>query len=204
MRGHTSHPTLPSCPQAVPRRPRRPPRLPRGTRLGPGKCWHRRSRSVWRRGGIGRHGCRRRRGGVGRHAIGRRQDDSYHQPERGPNHARCRAPPPDTRPPPPDLPPDVSNETYPCPTGTVRIHVRDFWSSAVTPTMNTMTAPPLSVLVIDPTGSWPSYGARQDTESCSWYSVCAPSTLTKFQIKPVGTDACGAHPTPQAPLTPQS
>jgi len=57
--------------------------------------------------------------------------------------------------------------------------------------MNTMTAPPLSVLVIDPTGSWPSYGARQDTASCSWYSVCAPSTLTKFQIKPVGTDACG-------------
>ena len=112
-------------------------------------------------------------------------------PSGGQNTPDAAAPPPDTRPPPPDLPPDVSSESYPCPTGTVRIHVRDVWSSAVTPTMNTMTAPPLSVLVIDPTGSWPSYGARQDTASCSWYSVCAPSTLTKFQIKPVGTDACG-------------
>ena len=100
-------------------------------------------------------------------------------------------PPPDARPPSPDLPPDVSVETYSCPPGTVRIHVRDIWSSTVNPTMNTMTAPPLSVLIIDPTGSWPEYGARQDTANCSWYSVCAPNTLTKFQIKPVGADACG-------------
>jgi hypothetical protein len=40
-------------------------------------------------------------------------------------------------------------------------------------------------------GSWPSYGARQDTANCFWYSVCAPNTLTTFQIKPVGADACG-------------
>ena len=92
----------------------------------------------------------------------------------------------------PDAPPPEPNETFSCPPGTVRIHVRDIWSNAVNPTMGTMTAPaPLSVLVIDPTGSWPSYGARQDTASCNWYSVCAPNTLTKFQIKPVGADACG-------------
>jgi hypothetical protein len=94
---------------------------------------------------------------------------------------------PDAGPP----PSDGSNETYSCPIGEVRMHVRDIWSSAVSPTMNTMSAPPLSVLVIDPTGSWPQYGARQDTANCSWYSVCAPNTLTKFQIKPVGADACG-------------
>jgi hypothetical protein len=57
--------------------------------------------------------------------------------------------------------------------------------------MKTMTTPPMSVLIIVPTGSWPSYGARQDTANCFWYSVCAPNTLTTFQIKPVGADACG-------------
>jgi hypothetical protein len=89
-------------------------------------------------------------------------------------------------------PPDAPlQETYSCPPGQVRIHVRDIWSSTTTPTMNTMTAAPLSVIVVDPTGSWPQYGARQDTANCAWYSVCAPNTLTKFQIRPVGADACG-------------
>ena len=64
---------------------------------------------------------------------------------------------------PPPVPDALIVEPYSCPPGTVRIHVRDIWSSAVTPTMNTMTTAPLSVLIINPTGSWPSYGARQDT-----------------------------------------
>jgi len=96
---------------------------------------------------------------------------------------------PDTRPPPPDLPPDVG-ETYSCPTGEVRMHVRDIWSSAVNPTMNTMSAPPLSVVVINPTGSYVQYGARQDSANCSWYSVCIPNTIATIQIKPVGPDGC--------------
>ena len=91
----------------------------------------------------------------------------------------------------PDAPPVDPNETFTCSPGTVRIHVRDIWSIAANPTMGTMTTAPLSVLVIYPTGSWPSYGARQDTANCSWYSVCAPNTLTRFEIKPVGADACG-------------
>ncbi|MGB8294655.1 MAG: glycosyl hydrolase family 8 [Polyangia bacterium] len=92
---------------------------------------------------------------------------------------------------PPPIPDAPIVETYSCPPGTVRIHVRDIWSTAANPTMGTMTTAPLSVLIINPTGSWPSYGARQDTGNCSWYSVCAPNTLTKFEIKPVGADACG-------------
>ena len=96
---------------------------------------------------------------------------------------------PDTRPPPPDLPPDVG-ETYSCPTGEVRMHVRDIWSSAVNPTMNTMSAPPLSVVVINPTGSYVQYGARQDSANCSWYSVCIPNTIATIQIKPIGPDGC--------------
>ena len=87
-------------------------------------------------------------------------------------------------------PPD---ETYPCPTSQLRLHVRDIWSSKVTPTMNSMTAPPLSVLVIDPVANWLQYGARQDTANCSWYSVCLPKTITKFQIKPIGADGCPAN-----------
>ncbi len=98
-------------------------------------------------------------------------------------------PPPDTRPPPPDLPADVS-ENYTCPTSDVRIHVRDIWSSTVNPTMNTMSAPPLGVIVIDPVANWLQYGARQDTANCSWYSVCVPKTITKFEIKPIGPDGC--------------
>jgi hypothetical protein len=58
------------------------------------------------------------------------------------------------------------------------------------PTMNTMTAPPLSVVVVNPTAGYVQYGARQDTASCSWYSVCVPKTITTFQIKPVGADGC--------------
>ncbi len=94
--------------------------------------------------------------------------------------------PPDT----PPLPADAWVETYTCPIGEVRIHIRDIWSSTTTPTMNTMTAPPLSVIVVDPTGSYVQYGARQETAKCLWYSVCIPNTITKFQIKPVGADAC--------------
>ena len=90
----------------------------------------------------------------------------------------------------PDSTPDTS-ENRSCPPGTVRIHVRDVWSNGANPSMKTMTTPPMSVLIIVPTGSWPSYGARQDTANCFWYSVCAPNTLTTFQIKPVGADACG-------------
>ena len=97
---------------------------------------------------------------------------------------------PDAAAPPPDLPPDVSNETFSCPVGEVRMHVRDIWSSKMNPTMNTMSAPPLSVIVINPTGNYVQYGARQDTANCSWYSVCIPKTIATIQIKPVGPDGC--------------
>ena len=94
----------------------------------------------------------------------------------------------------PDLPPP---ETLVCPAGYVRMHVRDLWSSGVTPTMNSMTAPPLGVVVIDPTGSYMSYGARIDGTTdingnppCTYYSVCIPNTVAAIQIKPIGFDAC--------------
>jgi hypothetical protein len=101
------------------------------------------------------------------------------------------APGPDLRPPP--------TETLVCPAGQVRVHVRDLWSSQVSPTMNTMSAPPLGVIVIDPTGSYQKYGARLDGATdidgnppCTYYSVCIPNTIAKIQIQPLGTDACPA------------
>ena len=97
----------------------------------------------------------------------------------------------------PDLPPP--QETLVCPNGQVRVHVRDLWSSGVSPTMNTMSSPPLGVIVIDPTGSYQQYGARLDGATdidgdppCTFYSVCIPNTVTKIQIQPIGADACPA------------
>jgi hypothetical protein len=97
----------------------------------------------------------------------------------------------------PDLGPDVNlTETLVCPTGQVRVHVRDLWSSTVTPTLNSMTAAPLSVVVID-TNGWLNYGARIDGRTdmdgnppCTYYSVCLPKTVTTIELKPVGADAC--------------
>src|ERR1019366_6892246 len=91
----------------------------------------------------------------------------------------------------PDVPPPPPpTETLVCPSGQVRVHVRDLWSSKVTPTMNTMTDPPIGVMVIDPTGSYQKYGARLDGKTdidgnppCTFYSVCIPNTVTKIQIQ---------------------
>jgi len=83
-----------------------------------------------------------------------------------------------------------AKETFACPPNTVRVHVRDVWSSSVSPTMSTLTAPPLSVEIIDPVDNYIDYGARQDSAACSWYSVCIPSTTETIQIKPLGADAC--------------
>ena len=142
--------------------------------------------------------CRRRAdGGMGGiEATGGGEPQAAPQPHRR-YHDDCHVefdrvavPFPTPAAPPPDLPPDVSNETFSCPVGEVRMHVRDIWSSKMNPTMNTMSAPPLSVIVINPTGSYVQYGARQDTANCSWYSVCIPNTITTIQIKPVGPDGC--------------
>jgi hypothetical protein len=89
----------------------------------------------------------------------------------------------DTRVPPP------TEETFACPSGTVRMHVRDVWSKSVDPTLGTSTKIQ-GVLIIDTSGGWMQYGARQETADCDWYSVCVPKTLTKFQIKSLGDDAC--------------
>jgi endo-1,4-beta-D-glucanase Y len=98
-----------------------------------------------------------------------------------------------TAPPPIDTPPPApppKEEDFACPSGQVRIHVRDIWSSLASPTLGTLTQRPLGVIVIDPVANYLQYGARQESAGCDWYSVCVPNTLTKLQIKPIGADAC--------------
>jgi hypothetical protein len=96
-----------------------------------------------------------------------------------------------------DLPPPV--ETLVCPSGQVRVHVRDLWSKGVTPTLGTLTDPPIGVIIIDPTGSYQKYGARLDGKTdidgnppCTFYSVCIPNSIASIQIQAIGADACPA------------
>jgi Glycosyl hydrolases family 8 len=103
-----------------------------------------------------------------------------------------------------DLPPPV--ETLVCPTGMVRVHVRDLWSSGVTPTLGTLSAPPIKVVVID-TNGYLKYGARLDGSTdingnppCTYYSVCLPTTTTNIEIQALGTDACPAG-NPSGPIS---
>lgn len=98
----------------------------------------------------------------------------------------------DTAPKPPDLPPDTPVETAPCPSGQVRVHIRDIWSNTVDPpSLKTMPKPPSAVQVIDPS-NWATYGARKDSgsASCTYYSVCLSTSITKIQIKAIGPDSC--------------
>jgi hypothetical protein len=90
----------------------------------------------------------------------------------------------------PDAPPPTEN--LKCPSGQVRVHVRDVWSTAVDPpSLKTLTAPPSGVQVIDPS-SWATYGARQDSANCTYYSVCLAATITKVMVKAIGADSCPA------------
>jgi hypothetical protein len=86
--------------------------------------------------------------------------------------------------------PEVQKEDPKCPSGTIRVHVRDIWSNTVDPpSMKSMATPPSGVLVID-SSSWATYGARQDAANCTYYSVCLATTITKILIKGIGADSC--------------
>jgi len=91
----------------------------------------------------------------------------------------------------PDVAPDLPTVENPkCPSGMVRVHVRDIWSNTIDPpSMKTMPNPPMEVQVIDPS-NWTTYGARQDAANCSYYSVCLATSITKILVKAVGADAC--------------
>jgi endo-1,4-beta-D-glucanase Y len=95
--------------------------------------------------------------------------------------------PPEVKPPPP------STETYSCPTGEVRIHIRDIWSNDADPTLGTLDNRPIAVSLVDINGQWVEYSARAESAGCDWYSTCiAPSVLSSFLLKVTGPDGCSA------------
>ncbi len=94
----------------------------------------------------------------------------------------------------PTTPTYPTEETYSCPSGTMRIHVREMWSSKVDPTLSALTDRPFAVEVLDIKNNYQQYWARADSPNCDWYSVCIPTTTTSIQVKAVG-GANGCTPT---------
>jgi hypothetical protein len=90
-------------------------------------------------------------------------------------------------------PPTVEDDK--CPAGDVRVHVLDMWSNLANPTLGDLAGRPRAVAVVDTSGTWPEYWARQDANDCGWYSVCVPATLGSFALKAIGAaDGCSATP----------
>jgi hypothetical protein len=86
-----------------------------------------------------------------------------------------------------------STQTYACPAGETRVHVRDMWSGLASPTLGDLMARPIAVAVVDTSGTWPEYWAPPDAADCDWYSVCVPAALGSFELKAIGgADACTA------------
>ena len=95
-----------------------------------------------------------------------------------------------------DIPPDTwqppLTEDYACPAGTIRVHVRDIWSTLADPTRGTIQKRPLAVTLIS-SDMWFPISARAESAGCDWYSVCAPQpTFAQFRLSVMGDDACAS------------
>jgi hypothetical protein len=88
-----------------------------------------------------------------------------------------------------------ATQTYACPSGEMRVHVLDMWSTLASPTLGDLAARPIAVAVVDTNGTWPEYWAPPDAADCGWYSVCVPATLSSFELKAIGgANGCTATP----------
>jgi len=93
----------------------------------------------------------------------------------------------------PDPDPPPATETFECPAGSTRLHVRDVWSSLASPPLNRFPERPVTVQVVDVTGqvmTGSQFGARVESVGCDWYSVCLPPELTRFGLTAVGPGEC--------------
>jgi hypothetical protein len=90
------------------------------------------------------------------------------------------------------VPPAV--ETPTCPQGTRRVHVKNLWSTDVSPTLGTFSTPPLAVVISDVTHNWLVHNARKEVAGCDWYSDCLPTTTTTVTIAAIDpTTGCVAN-----------
>lgn len=80
-----------------------------------------------------------------------------------------------------------TRETYACPPGDVRVHVRDMWSDQASPTLDVLTGRPLAVNLFDVDHAYTEYSAREDTAGCGWFSACVPASVTSFVMEAVGS-----------------
>ncbi len=90
-------------------------------------------------------------------------------------------------PPPPDY------ETFECPEGYTRVHIRDMWSTQADPSLDEFDGRPVSVLLVDSTGivaNGSSFGTRPESEGCDWYSTCIVPELVVFGLAGVGAGEC--------------
>jgi hypothetical protein len=87
-------------------------------------------------------------------------------------------------------PPPSTTETYQCPQGTTRVHIRDIWSKLANPTLGTMNNRPQDVIVTDTSHAWITYSARQDSTNCDWYSMCMNLGATGSLVMSAQAAAC--------------
>jgi hypothetical protein len=87
--------------------------------------------------------------------------------------------------------PRSGTKTFACPSGTVRVHVRDIWSPAAAVRLQTaslqLPAAPFAVAFTND-GLSAIWVGRQDSASCAWYSACvAAPVLSNFGVFPLST-----------------
>lgn len=87
--------------------------------------------------------------------------------------------------------PPPAEETFECPSGYTRVHVRDMWSAEADPSFGMLEQRPATVMIQDTQDWTATYGARRDAAACDWYSTCVPpDALEQFQIIPLAADSC--------------
>jgi len=88
-------------------------------------------------------------------------------------------------------------ETYACPTGMTRVHVRDVWSAQANPTLYgstigstklAMATRPYVVILYDTGNAFTGHAARRESSDCDWYSGCINLTgMTQLAVSAEAT-----------------
>ncbi len=81
-----------------------------------------------------------------------------------------------------------------CPPGTVKLHVRDLWSTRADPSLDLFSATPAAITVLD--DRWAPHAAGLDADGCGWYETCLPDDLHTAYLRPLDPGSgCAAQGT---------